>query len=71
MTDPTAPARKLFLPDAFSKNPRVNSRGLNTGAVLGFTNTLVEVLQQEKPTLDIAGQVLAVPSSQELAQALL
>ncbi|WP_046244438.1 DNA polymerase I [Hymenobacter terrenus] len=62
MTDtaaPTAP-KKLFLLDAFaliyrshfafSKNPRINSKGMNTGAVLGFTNTLVEVLQKEKPT---------------------
>ncbi|QDA59841.1 DNA polymerase I [Hymenobacter jejuensis] len=57
MTD--AP-KKLFLLDAFaliyrahfafSKNPRINSKGMNTGAVLGFTNTLVEVLQKEKPT---------------------
>ncbi|GAB2947133.1 DNA polymerase I [Hymenobacter coalescens] len=52
--------KKLFLLDAFaliyrshfafSKNPRINSKGLNTGAILGFTNTLVEVLQKEKPT---------------------
>ena len=35
---------------AFSKNPRINSKGMNTGAVLGFTNTLVEVLQRERPT---------------------
>ncbi|RZJ57238.1 MAG: DNA polymerase I, partial [Hymenobacter sp.] len=58
-TAPT-PAPKLFLLDAFaliyrshfafSKNPRVNSKGLNTGAILGFTNTLVEVLLKEKPT---------------------
>ncbi|GGG45421.1 DNA polymerase I [Hymenobacter glacieicola] len=62
MTPDTAAAQphKLFLLDAFaliyrahfafSKNPRVNSKGLNTGAILGFTNTLVEVLQKEKPT---------------------
>jgi DNA polymerase-1 len=61
MTDqPTAPAKKLFLLDAFAliyrshfafaKNPRVNSKGMNTGAILGFTNTLVEVLLKEKPT---------------------
>jgi len=60
-TAPTpTPAPKLFLLDAFaliyrshfafSKNPRVNSKGLNTGAILGFTNTLVEVLLKEKPT---------------------
>ena len=61
MTDaPATQPHKLFLLDAFaliyrahfafSKNPRVNSKGLNTGAILGFTNTLVEVLQKEKPT---------------------
>ncbi|SIT88402.1 DNA polymerase I [Pontibacter indicus] len=54
------PRKKLFLLDAmaliyrahfaFSKNPRINSKGMNTGAVLGFTNTLVEVLQKERPT---------------------
>src|SRR5690606_26510265 len=52
--------KKLFLLDAmaliyrahfaFSKNPRINSRGLNTGVMLGFTNTLLEVLEKEKPT---------------------
>ncbi|WP_460502941.1 5'-3' exonuclease, partial [Hymenobacter agri] len=57
---PAAAPKKLFLLDAFaliyrshfafSKNPRINSKGMNTGAVLGFTNTLVEVLQKEKPT---------------------
>ncbi len=51
---------KLFLLDAmaliyrahfaFSKNPRINSKGLNTGVMLGFTNTLLEVLDKEKPT---------------------
>ena len=61
MTDTAAAApKKLFLLDAFaliyrshfafSKNPRINSKGMNTGAVLGFTNTLVEVLQKERPT---------------------
>jgi DNA polymerase I len=53
-------AHKLFLLDAmaliyrahfaFSKNPRISSKGLNTGVMLGFTNTLVEVLDKEKPT---------------------
>lgn len=51
---------KLFLLDAmaliyrahfaFSKNPRINSKGLNTGVMLGFTNTLIEILDKEKPT---------------------
>ncbi len=35
---------------AMSKNPRINARGLDTGAVLGFTNTLLEVLHKEQPT---------------------
>jgi DNA polymerase-1 len=52
--------KKLFLLDAFaliyrayfafSNNHRVNSKGLNTSAILGFTNTLMEVLKKEKPT---------------------
>ena len=52
--------KKLFLIDAmaliyrahfaFSKNPRINSKGLNTSAVFGFTNTLLEVLDKEKPS---------------------
>ncbi|MDQ3109675.1 MAG: DNA polymerase I [Bacteroidota bacterium] len=52
--------KKLFLLDAFaliyrahfafSKSPRINSKGLNTSAVLGFTNTLLEVLKKEKPS---------------------
>ena len=35
---------------AFSKSPRITSKGLNTSAVLGFTNSLIEVLTKEKPT---------------------
>ena len=52
--------KKLFLLDAmaliyrayfaFSKNPRINSKGLNTSAILGFTNTLYDILKNEKPT---------------------
>jgi DNA polymerase-1 len=51
---------KLFLLDAMAliyraffalnKNPRINSKGLNTSAILGFANTLVEVIKSEKPT---------------------
>ena len=54
------PESKLFLLDAmaliyrahfaFSKNPRVNSKGVNTSAVFGFTNALLEILQKEKPS---------------------
>lgn len=52
--------KKLFLLDgmalmyrahfALSKNPRFTSGGLNTSAVMGFTNTLLDVLKKEKPT---------------------
>ena len=51
---------KLFLLDAYAliyrayyafiRNPRVNSKGLNTSAILGFVNTLEEVLNKEQPT---------------------
>jgi len=51
---------KLFLLDAYAliyrsyyafiKNPRINSKGLNTSAIIGFVNTLQEVLEKEKPT---------------------
>jgi DNA polymerase-1 len=34
---------------ALNKNPRISSKGLNTSAILGFTNTLYEVLKKEKP----------------------
>lgn len=52
--------RKLFLVDAYAlvfrsyyafiKNPRINSKGLNTSAIFGFTNALLEVIRKEKPT---------------------
>ena len=51
---------KLFLLDAYAliyrayyafiKNPRINSKGLNTSAVMGFVNTLNEILTKENPT---------------------
>ncbi|KAA6326246.1 DNA polymerase I, partial [termite gut metagenome] len=34
---------------AFIKNPRLNSKGFNTSAILGFVNTLEELLKKEKP----------------------
>jgi DNA polymerase I len=52
--------KKLFLLDAyaliyrahfaFAKTPRINSKGINTSVPFGFTNTLLEVLQKQKPT---------------------
>ena len=51
---------KLFLLDAYAliyrsyyafiKNPRINSKGQNTSAIMGFMNTLQEVLSKEQPT---------------------
>ncbi len=35
---------------AFINNPRINSKGVNTSAVFGFTNALEEILRKEKPT---------------------
>jgi DNA polymerase I len=54
------PDKKLFLLDAyaliyrahfaFTKTPRINSKGVNTSVPFGFTNTLLEVIQKQKPT---------------------
>ena len=54
------PDEKLFLLDAYAliyrayyaliRNPRINSKGQNTSAILGFVNTLEEVLRKEAPT---------------------
>lgn len=51
---------KLILIDAYAlifrsyygliRSPRINSKGLNTSAIMGFCNTLNEVLTKEKPT---------------------
>ncbi len=54
------PTKKLFLLDAmaliyrayfaFNKNPRMSSKGVNTSAVFGFANVLLDLLKKEKPT---------------------
>lgn len=51
---------KLFLLDAYAlifrsyyafiKNPRINTRGVNTSAIFGFTNTLIDIIKKENPT---------------------
>ncbi|MBT1703030.1 DNA polymerase I [Chryseosolibacter indicus] len=56
----STPKKKLFLLDAyaliyrahfaFTKTPRINSKGINTSVPFGFTNTLLEVIQKQKPT---------------------
>jgi len=52
--------KKLFLIDAYAlifrayyafiKNPRINSKGMNTSAVFGFTNAILEIIRNEHPT---------------------
>ena len=54
------PEKTIFLLDAmaliyrahfaFSKNPRISSKGLNTGAAFGFTNSLYEIIEKRKPS---------------------
>ncbi len=54
-----AQKKRLFLLDAYAlifrgyyafiKNPRINSKGIDTSAVLGFTNSLLDVIKREKP----------------------
>ena len=56
----TSTNKKLFLLDAMAlifrayyalnKNPRINSKGMNTSAILGFTNSLYDIIKNEKPT---------------------
>src|SRR5690554_436257 len=51
--------KRLFLLDAYAlifrgyyafiKNPRINSKGLDTSAVMGFMNSLMDVIKREKP----------------------
>ncbi|MCE1201673.1 MAG: DNA polymerase I [Bacteroidia bacterium] len=61
---------KLFLLDAMAliyrayfamnKNPRINSKGFNTSAILGFANTLYDIIRNEKPThLGVAFDTMA------------
>ena len=60
MSDIANQDKRLFLLDAYAliyrsyfafiRNPRFNSKGLNTSAMLGFTNTLEMLLSKEKPT---------------------
>jgi len=69
--------KKLFLLDAYSlmyrsyyafiRNPLFNSKGVNTSAMLGFTNTLIQLLETEKPTyIGVAFDVSAPTFRHEL-----
>ena len=65
---PEATSKKLFLLDAYAliyrsyfafiRNPRFNSKGVNTSAMLGVTNTIVQLLEKENP--DFVGVVFDV-----------
>lgn len=68
--------KKLFLLDAMaliyrayfamSRNPRINSKGLNTSAMLGFINTLYDILKNQKPThIGVAFDTMATTLRQE------
>jgi DNA polymerase-1 len=69
--------KRLFLLDAFaliyrayfafSKNPRINSRGENTSAIYGFVNTLQELLQKENPSHIAVVFDVAAPTVRHLA----
>ena len=58
--DNMSKTKKLFLLDAYAliyrayfafiKNPRINTKGINTSAIFGFANTLIEVIQKENPS---------------------
>ena len=60
MSENNIPDKRLFLLDAYAliyrsyfafiKNPRFNSKGLNTSAMLGFVNVLEQLLKEQKPT---------------------
>ncbi|MEE2954001.1 MAG: DNA polymerase I [Bacteroidota bacterium] len=53
-------SKKLFLLDAYAliyrayfafiKNPRINTKGINTSAIFGFANTLIELIKKENPS---------------------
>ena len=65
--------KRLFLLDAYAliyrayygfiKNPRINSKGVNTSAIFGFVNTLEEVLRKENPSHIAVGFDPAGPTS--------
>jgi len=60
MTKTVEEGKRLYLLDAYAlifrayyafiRNPRINSKGLNTSAIFGFVNTLLDILQQHDPS---------------------
>ncbi len=61
MTKENTTRKRLFLLDAYAliyrgyyafiRNPRINSKGMNTSAIYGFVNTLLDIIRKEKPDL--------------------
>ena len=59
LNDSMNSGQRLFLLDAYAlifrgyyafiKNPRINSKGMDTSAIMGFTNSLLDVIKREKP----------------------
>ena len=59
LNDSMNSGKRLFLLDAYAlifrgyyafiKNPRINSKGMDTSAIMGFTNSLLDVIKREKP----------------------
>ena len=57
--NPMSDQKRVFLVDAFAlifrgyyafiKNPRINSKGLDTSAIMGFMNSLLDVIKRERP----------------------
>lgn len=71
-----AESKKLYLLDAMAliyrayfalnKNPRINSKGMNTSAILGFANSLYDILKNENPThIGVAFDTIAPTIRQE------
>ncbi|MFH1943690.1 MAG: 5'-3' exonuclease H3TH domain-containing protein, partial [bacterium] len=72
MIDPDLKMSRLFLLDgtaiayrsyfAFIRNPLINSKGVNTSGVFGFTNTLLKILKEEKPDYIACAFDMAAPT---------
>ena len=68
--------KQLYLLDAYAliyraffalnKNPRLNSKGLNTSAIMGFLNTLYDVLKNHKPTHIAVAFDVSAPTQRQM-----
>ena len=75
--------KKLFLVDAYAlifrgyyafiKNPRINSKGMDTSAIMGFMNSILDLIKREKPdniavAFDLEGLVIELKCSKSTKQ---